>query len=259
MRSIVTTIVALMLLGPSGSRGALGQAHDVTRASTAADHLTRGLAFYERRDYDKAIAEFLAGYKLEPRREFLFALGQAERLSGDCASAIVYYRQFLTRGPSPHQADATWELIRRCERALASGPRPALEPRPARAPPPAKQRTTGIVSMPARPAWYTDKLGGALLAGGAILVAVGGGLVLSAAALEADAASVTSYERYATLMDIAGLRRKIATATLLGGGVLVAAAVYRYVTRRAPARERHLSIERATPRGGIALSFGGSF
>jgi tetratricopeptide (TPR) repeat protein len=66
--------------------------------------LDAGLGHYAAKDYEAAIAAFRRGYELDARAEFLFAWAQAERLSGDCASAIELYEMFIASGPPPEQS-----------------------------------------------------------------------------------------------------------------------------------------------------------
>ena len=61
----------------------------------------RGLGRFQTHDYASATADFEAGYAIEPRREFLFAEGQAKRLAGDCKGAVALYQRFLTTNPPP--------------------------------------------------------------------------------------------------------------------------------------------------------------
>lgn len=248
----VTTItVALGAMGTSASYADSG-----TRGVNANTHLKRGLSFYNERAYERAIVEFKAGYEAEPRREFLFALGQAERLAGDCPSAIVYYRKFLSRSPNKRQAAAAWDNLRRCQRALASGP-------DRRDPAHAMKRLMSDPEQPKTKAqpraqlpWYRDKVGGALLAGGVAMVAVGGGFISWAGSAESNASSAVNYSKYASGIETAKSRRNLGMASLATGGALIAGAVYRYVTRSGSSTER---VGVNVDGGGIALSFGGSF
>src|SRR6185436_2393991 len=74
----------------------------------------RGLARFAARDYAGAIADLEAGHALEPRREFLFAEGQAKRFAGDCKGAVALYQRFLTTNPRAVQANATQIALGRC-------------------------------------------------------------------------------------------------------------------------------------------------
>src|SRR5262245_53535121 len=66
----------------------------------AREHLERGLRLYDAQKYAEAIAEFQAGYEIDAQPEFLYAMGQAERLNGDCRRAIAAFEAFLRTGPS---------------------------------------------------------------------------------------------------------------------------------------------------------------
>jgi hypothetical protein len=89
-------------------------------------HLDRGVRHYGERRLDEAVREFAAGYELDPRPEFLYALGQAHRARGDCDRATGYYHAFLRTAPPPAQAEKARVQLARCEqlrlRAAASAP-----------------------------------------------------------------------------------------------------------------------------------------
>jgi len=224
----------------------------------AEQHLRRGLQHYQHRDYQRAIREFHAGYAIAPRREFLFALGQAERLSGDCRSAIVYYQQFLSRNPPQRQATAAFEQIEQCKRALAEGPgadqRPAPEPRPAVrsvAPPRA------VVAMRARRPWYADGPGDALLGGGVALAAGSVAMLLSANVAAADARSASTYPQFDQRVAAVTTRRRLAVGFAVAGALAVSGAVYRFATRGGGGRERRIAL--VPTDGGATLAIGGRF
>ena len=120
---------------------------------SAAAHLVRGSRLYNEGHYDEAIAELEAGYAIEPRPDFLYALGQAERKRGDCKAAIEWYQRYVDTGPSAQRTVATLVQIDRCKQELASAapstttppPRAPAEPSPppaAELPPPASAPPT---------------------------------------------------------------------------------------------------------------------
>jgi tetratricopeptide (TPR) repeat protein len=178
----------------------------------AGDHTARrlrraALAAYEAGDYAAAARDFRASYDLDPDPELLYAIGQALRLSGDCAGAVEAYSDFLIRLPDDAQASAAREKIQTCEAILAppaAGKTAARPPRPAR-------RPIALPLAPPRPSrgsWLRDPLGGALLAGGVAAAATGSWLWIDG--------------------DRAG-----AGGLLVGGGAgMVAAAVLRYALVR---------------------------
>src|SRR6266540_6496126 len=95
---------ALLLLAYSLPAGA--QETDTPIKPEAKARFGRGLDYYKMKEYEAAIAEFEAAYAIDPRNEILFAQAQAERLSGDCASAVVLYRHFLENNPPAVHAEA---------------------------------------------------------------------------------------------------------------------------------------------------------
>jgi len=102
----------------------------------AAALYTSGLERFAARDYAGAIADLEAGYAIEPRREFLFAEGQAKRLAGDCKGAVALYQRFLATNPSPVQANATQMALGRCAQHLADHPDIVVVEPPKPLPPP---------------------------------------------------------------------------------------------------------------------------
>src|SRR5690349_14134644 len=66
----------------------------------------RGLEYYKLKEYEAAIQEFEAAYAIDARPEILFSMAQAERLSGDCESAVLLYHRFLDTNPPATHADA---------------------------------------------------------------------------------------------------------------------------------------------------------
>ncbi len=189
----------------------------------AKERLDRGVLRYTAKEYDAAIVEFRAGYAIEPRREFLFAWAQAERLRGNCAAATPLYRKVLAGQPSVQQREITRLHLERCRQLL---------PRP----------------------WYTDVVGDVLTLSGAGALAAGIGLYVVSARAEQDAAGATIYDDYAARVHTARVERAVGITGLVLGGALIVGGVVRYALRGRGGRARAaLSI---SP-GGLVL--GGSF
>lgn len=195
-----------------------------------------GLAHFQAREYEAAIEAFDRAFALDPRPEYLFAQAQAERLSGDCPSAIVLYRRFLELSPPEKHARAANEAIDRCERALASRPEHGapVEPEPphdsdASAAPPALDLEP-VPPQPREPRapWYHDPVGGALLGAGVIGLAVGGVYFAKSSSDASAARDAADYDSYIELMDRAESRRTIAWIGLGAGAGLAVAAGLRY-------------------------------
>jgi tetratricopeptide (TPR) repeat protein len=236
-------------------------------AAEASAHLKKGVELFGNHKYEEAIAEFEIGRKLDPRPDFLFALAQAERLSGDCASAILYYREFLDSKPSDRQAEAAWANLDRCEHVLATSraaqdapPRDAA-PTPESLPPgPAAPRPSAEPAAPQtrliHHPWYSDVVGDGLAGGGLVAGAVGAIFLLRSSGERSDALDAGTYAEYASKMDDARTDRAIALSAFGVGGALVVGAVVRYVTHD---RSERVQVAVQPGGAGVTVGVGGSF
>lgn len=204
-------------------------------------HLERGLQLFRQRKYERAIAHFKRGYALQPRRELLFAMAQAERLSGDCQSALVYYQSFLSRNPPARQAAAARDSAERCRRALANGPEGRNTiPKPS-APPPSVVRASarGDVSRAVGPPpWYRDRAGMALLGGAAVSATLASAFLLGAGSASSSARDAGTYAEYDAQLARATTRRRWGVVTGVAALGLAAGAAYRLLWKRPTARVR---------------------
>src|SRR5438046_3550488 len=107
---------------------------------TAKAELDRGLERFAAHDYVTAIAAFDAGYAIDPHPDFLYAKAQAQRLGGDCRSAIDTYTAFLASAPPASESELAKGNIAKCQQLLAASHpvEPAVEPSQPVAPPLAK-------------------------------------------------------------------------------------------------------------------------
>jgi hypothetical protein len=137
---------------------------------TADRRLEAGIRWYRAQKYAEAIAEFQAGYQLDPRPEFLYALAQAQRLSGNCKAALVAYQAFLGTSPSEAQATEAQQHIEQC-RAAEPPPVAVVVPPPSPAPSPELVVNQPPATRPVLP-WV---VGGAAVAA----LGVGAGLRIS--------------------------------------------------------------------------------
>ena len=182
-------------------------------------HYDRGLGLYTAKDYAAAVAELEAGYALDPRREFLFAEAQAQRLAGDCQRAVPLYQRFLATLPAAVQVNAAQVGLARCAQQLAITP-PVQQPPPMTpAPPPAP--------------WYRDSVGGALLSGGVLGLGVGAGFLIAAAVFHNHGANYDDYNQQQNNLE---RRANIGVGALVTGALLTGAAAYRYHRLRSTPR-----------------------
>jgi tetratricopeptide (TPR) repeat protein len=193
-------------------------------ANSAADELLeRGLRSYAVGRYDEAIAAFQRGYELDARADFLYALGQAQRMSGDCKAAAASYRAYLRTAPAERAAAPARQNLERCEQQLAGAPAPAVvEP------------TAALVTPAAPPPrrWRDDRAAGLLCGLGAAALVAGGalwGVGENGARTLADASRYDQFAARAADGDAFERERTAGIVTVAVGGALVTAAVARWI------------------------------
>ena len=191
----------------------------------AAALYTRGLERFATRDYAGAIADLEAGYAIDPRREFLFAEGQAKRLAGDCKGAVALYQRFLATNPTAVQANATQIALGRCAQHLADHPEVVVVQQPRRRPRLPRRRSSGGATP-----WGCGFAGA-----GAVGVGVGIGFIAASYAARHDAENARLYNRVRVQRwSTAESRRQVGVGTLaLGGTALTGIGVARFVLVRA--------------------------
>src|SRR6188508_1891866 len=88
-------------------------------AAKAAEHVaTAKKAFAEGR-YADAIAEFRAANALQADPKLVYSIAQAQRMSGDCASAITTYQELVDAKTDAKLAEFSEANIARCKEQLA--------------------------------------------------------------------------------------------------------------------------------------------
>ena len=213
----------------------------------AAALYTRGLQRYTARDYPGALADLEAGYAIEPRREFLFAEGQAKRLAGDCKGAVALYQRFLATNPSAVQANATQIALGRCAQHMAEHPEIVVvePPRPPPTPPPPP------------PKWWRDAWGLGFTGAGVASIGVGIGFIAASYSARADADAAHTLTPYDGRWSTAESRWRVGVGTLALGTALTAVGVTRFVLVGRQAREARTQIIVSAGAGGVQV--GGAF
>jgi len=251
LRSVrfVAWLVALLALAATAAPARAQDHGKVAMDPTAREHLDRGLEYYGKQEYEAAIDEFEDGYAIDPRPTFLFAMAQAERLSGDCGSAVVLYREFLATNPPAMHAEAAQGSLTKCETALASRPAGSKEPVGAPeapegsaedqaelAPDPEEPNasrsleltSTGAAGRGDSGPWYKDTVAVTLLGLGVAGIGVGATFTALSFSSEGDADSASSLDEYRNSLDTAESQRVIGLAALGVGTALVAGAAVKY-------------------------------
>jgi iron complex outermembrane receptor protein len=83
---------------------AYGQTDD--RAVQAKQHYETGMAHFQLEEWDKAIEEWQAGFRIKPVAQFLYNIAQAYRLSKRPEKALSFYQKYLHMDPkAPNRAE----------------------------------------------------------------------------------------------------------------------------------------------------------
>lgn len=118
--ALVLVWVGLLIGGDGGgpANAAEGSAEVKALAGKAFD---RGMRFYQRDDYDRAIEQFDIGYRLLPEPTFIYNIAQAHRLANRPEKALEFYRQYLQLSPAAGNRQEVLGRIAQLEKQL--GPR----------------------------------------------------------------------------------------------------------------------------------------
>lgn len=224
----------------------LARAADTTpppdAVAAARTHLNRGHAHYDLQEWDEAIKDYKAGYLLDPRPEFLWAIAQSQRQSGDCKSAIGSYRAFLRTHPTPGQESAADARISECQNALdaksapaasasgtaSAGSSPSTAATVASPLPPRRQQAPIPPTVPS--SRYVDPLGhtlfwsGVVVAGASAFVLVWANREVSSAPTAATYGDALAQSNRARPWQAAGV------TGLVTGGLLSALGALRFAT-----------------------------
>lgn len=130
----------------------------------AQEHWRKARIHYDLAEWDRAIEELKAGYKLMQEPDFLFNIAQAYRLKGDCDQALVFYdtyRRATTPADRRRDLDALMTETRACidkggaapadrsaERPELTTKAPVTEAPPPSEPPPVTRPTPAPVPAP---------------------------------------------------------------------------------------------------------------
>jgi tetratricopeptide (TPR) repeat protein len=268
-RIVLSAVLLATLLGARGRAYADEDTRPLKPEAKA--RFSRGLEYYKLKEYEAAISEFEAAFAIDPRFEILFAQAQAERLSGDCASAVVLYRRFLASDPPAVHAEAARASLDKCETALRSGPdgekaaqdekaAPATPPPVENAPAPveASRPAPAPEQAPGKP-FYKDVLGDSLAGVGLVGIGVGVAFYVMSSSDASAADDATTYSEHARLLDRAEDRRTIALVGLGAGTALVAGAVIRWATMDGGGSERGTQVAVDVRSSSASLIVAGTF
>ena len=182
------TLLAVAMISITSPPARADEDADVAQAQR---RFEAGMADYHLEDYDKAIAEWEAGYRIKQAPQFLYNIAQAYRMSKRPDRALSFYQKYLHFAPNagnrPEVERHIAELTRVVESQKQAAARPSTQPMPlgeTAAPTPAAAQpteTSGALTASAPPrerpvykkAWFWGVLaGGAVLVAGAVTLGV---------------------------------------------------------------------------------------
>ena len=150
-----------------------------------------GMADYHLEDYDKAIEEWEAGYRIKQAPQFLYNIAQAYRMSKRPDKALSFYHKYLHFAPDAANRDEVERHIAALTKIVESqkqaAARPSTQPMPITATPPAPSAAPAATTTSAeltaqapprrqpvyKKAWFWGVVaGGAVLAAGAVTLGV---------------------------------------------------------------------------------------
>jgi hypothetical protein len=243
---------------------ALGHADD------GGEHARVATRAFDLQDWATALKEYKAAYSADPKPEYLWRLAQTQRLSGDCANAILSYQTYQ-RTASATQANAAADWIKTCEAELRAQQKPVEQATPGGAmqPPPVPAPAAALPQLPPAPAprnsiWYRDSLGNTLMLF-AVGSFVGGAVFLTEANSAANAATSGTDASWTSNRHTAKTESILGGVSIGVGTVLYAAALWRYftVTTRgnegAPPDPPSSAVGLRVEHDGLRLSYGGRF
>ena len=196
--------------------------------SEADTHAAAASEAYDARDYETAVREFEAAYAVDGDPSFLFNIGRVHEQAGDLGQAIEYYKRFVHepgvelehRSLANERIVALQEIIDTTEDEEAESSSP---------PPPLLPATQTDASPSQEPRANNGRgliIAGSVVGGVGVLSLVAGGVFRALSQRDAERVDTApDATRRRELEDSAIRNKTIGDATLITGGVLVAAAV----------------------------------
>jgi tetratricopeptide (TPR) repeat protein len=209
----------------------------------AKTHLDAGTQFFNVQQYDKAADEYQQAYILDPKPEYLYAAGQAQRMAGDCTKAIRSYEAFLRTNPPQTEQAKAQKNIDRCGEDVKSvstivDPNAVVPPEDKEAlpapPPPPPEEPVVAPPPPPPPPEPSYVLGHIMLATGIIAAGGGGYLFIHGKGTIDDNNNAATYNDFATgrsgtAIDDAKKQQLIGLSAAAGGVALITGAILYYV------------------------------
>jgi tetratricopeptide (TPR) repeat protein len=288
--AMAAVLAAVSLAGAARSADARPKRRDAKAA------FDRGIAAYQKGNYQGASDELAKSFELERDVDTLYAWAQAERKLDRCDKAIELYQQLLASNLQAANRTAVEDKLAECRTIIAQQP-PVAAPPPSQpvAPPagsspaapapaaPAAPVPSGPAVIPPsapvvaaatpidappetppaepRPSYvpYKDPIALGLIGAGIVAAGVGAGFLAAAHSASNDASKATTYPALLDADNKVDQRNKIGGGGLIAGGVLVAGGVGWILWKHHESGEQRTVTGWLAPGGGGGLVISGPF
>jgi tetratricopeptide (TPR) repeat protein len=281
--AMAAVVAASALVGAAGSADARPKRKDAKAA------FDRGVAAYQKGNFQGASEALGKSFELERDVDTLFAWAQAERKLEHCDKAIDLYQTLLTFNLPAANRSAVENKLVECrtiiaQQAPAAPPAqaepvapppaaPAPSPSPPAVTPPPAAAPVAVVPAPAGPSQpeappaapgvryvpYKDPVALGLVGAGVVVAGIGAGFLVAAHSAGNDARAATSYQGVVDANRKVDQRNKLGAGGLITGGVLAAGGVGWVVWKLRASGEQQRTVTGWLAPGGGGLVISGPF
>jgi len=105
----------------------LAAAAEEPTAKEAAAKYESGMAHYHLGEWDAAVADWEAGFRVKPRPEFLYNIAQAYRAAKRPEKALQFYQSYLRMVPEAQNAESVRHIMDQLRKEVAERPAPPAD------------------------------------------------------------------------------------------------------------------------------------
>jgi len=238
-RPITLALVALVALAALFVAPARAQSEDREKAAA---YFRQGQAYFQRGDYDRALAEYKAAYQLSKEPTLIFNIGLCHARANRPEEALLAFQRYLELDPNGDVADETREEVARLMPAVEKIREERAKEEAARR---ERERNRPRVLAPASPVPLY------IAAGGAAIGAAGAVFHLLSLRTRDKVAEPQDYDSYLERVDSFKLQRNIAIAGYVTGALTIVTAG---ILRITVFRRRELEVAPAVSPGGAGVA-----
>jgi len=228
---------------------------------TAAEMFAKGLVEYDAGNYETSRGLFRKSYELEPNPKKLYALGQAERYSGNCRAAVDVYDEALRGELSEGAKKIVGEARSDCQLVLDEAAKISSEEIARRLEEARSQRQPAriiVIDRAAGRAWYKDPVAGIITATGIVALGIGGTFFLLGDKEAKKALDAATFDEFQQHYDNQKQLRRIGLISAIAGGALVVGGTTWYLLRAIKANKTRRT-EQSIEVSSYATRTGGGF